>query len=73
MVDGGVELRIGVLPLAIQILSTQRATMTGGRKIDKGCMEEKKENITPAKEFDVINTSSCQVPVHKVVEMASAC
>lgn len=28
MVDGGVELRIGALPLAIQILSTQRTTMT---------------------------------------------
>lgn len=28
MVDGGVELRIGVLPLAVQILSTQRTTMT---------------------------------------------
>lgn len=28
MVDGRVELRIGVLPLAIQILSTQRTTMT---------------------------------------------
>ena len=28
MVDGGVELRVGVQPLAIQILSTQRTTMT---------------------------------------------
>ena len=28
VVDGGVELRIGVLPLPIQILSTQRTTMT---------------------------------------------
>lgn len=32
MVDGGVELRIGVLPLAIQILSAQRAAMAGAGK-----------------------------------------
>lgn len=32
MVDGGVELRTGVLPLAIQILSTQRTTMTTAEK-----------------------------------------
>ncbi|KAF3851157.1 hypothetical protein F7725_012929 [Dissostichus mawsoni] len=28
VVDGGVELKVGILPLAIQILSTQRTTMT---------------------------------------------
>lgn len=33
VVDGGVELGIGVLPLAIQILSTQRTAMAGaGRR-----------------------------------------
>lgn len=33
MVDGGVELRIGVLPLAVQILSAQRTAMAGaGRR-----------------------------------------
>lgn len=37
MVDGGVKLRIGTLPLAIQILSAQRTTMTTAEKE----MEEK--------------------------------
>lgn len=41
MVDGGMELRIGVLPLAIQILSSQRATMAAAEtKMSEECREE---------------------------------
>lgn len=45
MVDGGVELRVGVLPLAIQVLSAQRAAVAGAGGRETAAEERKHRGV----------------------------
>lgn len=56
VVDGGVELSIGVLPLAIQILSAQRAAMAGAGNGDSG--REEAQRVGGGEQSDVDNPTA---------------
>lgn len=66
VVDGGVEIKVGILPLAIQILSTQRTTMTTAEEgKDREWRRAELENPS-VRGFVCVNENKAVVNVHRI-------